>query len=366
NNPEVIELLNEDLDWTWQLGEAVVSQQDDVIAAVEAFRNRAYAAGNLRTDEYQEVSHDEGIIEILPVSADIIHVPYYEPERVVVAQSVPVYHYYEQPRPVYYYPYAGSHAFRHGYFWGVTTAYSIAWSSDRLRVYHSSYRSHPYFGRRYHDRWWYRRPSISVHRSIYSSYNVSSSVRRFDRGDYWRPNRHVRLRRADQRITRSHYYPHQRTHTRSAPVRSRRATPDRMRVGNASGYRPDSRDTRRRIEQRLNRQPTTRIRRPGSAPQEIRREPRARTEHSVSDRRRTVGRPELRRERETTRRSDVRRSQVQRAPREQRRPKYQAPQSRERVRQPRAERRTVQQAKRAPARDRGSRGQRRKVERQPR
>ncbi|MEO1204295.1 MAG: DUF3300 domain-containing protein, partial [Pseudomonadota bacterium] len=46
NYPEVIELLNEDLDWTWQLGEAVVSQQDDVIAAVEAFRNRAYAAGN--------------------------------------------------------------------------------------------------------------------------------------------------------------------------------------------------------------------------------------------------------------------------------------------------------------------------------
>ncbi|MDX1507893.1 MAG: DUF3300 domain-containing protein, partial [Woeseiaceae bacterium] len=92
NYPEVVELLNEDLDWTWQLGEAVVAQQADVVAAIETFRNRAYAAGNLRSDSYQQVDYDDGIIEITPVNDDIIYVPYYEPETVVI----------RQPRRVYY------------------------------------------------------------------------------------------------------------------------------------------------------------------------------------------------------------------------------------------------------------------------
>ena len=55
NYPEAVELLNDDLDWTWRLGEAVVAQQADVIAAVESFRDRAYAAGNLKSDEHQTV-----------------------------------------------------------------------------------------------------------------------------------------------------------------------------------------------------------------------------------------------------------------------------------------------------------------------
>src|SRR5690606_34887888 len=55
NYPEVVELLNNDLDWTWQLGEAVLAQHSDVIDAIQDFRDRAYAAGNLRTDERQIV-----------------------------------------------------------------------------------------------------------------------------------------------------------------------------------------------------------------------------------------------------------------------------------------------------------------------
>ena len=49
NYPEILALLNEDLDWTLQLGDAVVAQQADVVAAVETFRDRAYAAGNFES-----------------------------------------------------------------------------------------------------------------------------------------------------------------------------------------------------------------------------------------------------------------------------------------------------------------------------
>ena len=94
NYPEVVALLNEDLDWTWRLGEAVVAQQADVVGAVEGFRDRAYAAGNLKSDTRQTVARNEGTIEITPVEDDVIYVPYYEPERIVHYQSRPVYHYY--------------------------------------------------------------------------------------------------------------------------------------------------------------------------------------------------------------------------------------------------------------------------------
>jgi len=40
NYPEVIDLMNKDLDWTWKLGAAFVDQQDDVMDAVQQFRNQ--------------------------------------------------------------------------------------------------------------------------------------------------------------------------------------------------------------------------------------------------------------------------------------------------------------------------------------
>ncbi len=206
NYPEVVELLNDDLDWTWRLGEAVVAQQADVVNAVENFRDRAYAAGNLKSDGYQNVARNEGVIEITPVNEDIIYVPYYEPERVVYYQPRPVYYYYPRPCPVYYYPYPSGYAFSRPYFWGVTTAFTIGWTSNHLRVFHHSYHGHPYYGRHYYDRWWYRRPDIHVYNNVYIRNNVNVTVNRYVDGDYWRPSRETRLRARDQRITRNTYY----------------------------------------------------------------------------------------------------------------------------------------------------------------
>lgn len=206
NYPEVVALLNEDLDWTWQLGEAVVAQQADVVAAVEGFRERAYAAGNLRSDGNQIVARNDNVIEITPVTEDVIYVPYYEPTQVVVYQPRTVYHYYPRPYPVYYYPYPSWHSFHSGFFWGVTTAYTIGWRSDRVHVYHHSYLGHPYYGRSYWDRWWYRRPSIHVHNSIYVNRYNYTRTHRYRHGDYWRPRYHRRHYTSNQRITHNRYY----------------------------------------------------------------------------------------------------------------------------------------------------------------
>lgn len=189
NYPDVLNMMNEDIDWTWSLGEAVVRQQADVILAVESFRDRAYAAGNLKTDEYQTVSVDDGgIIEIEPANDDVIYVPYYEPERVVYYSPTPVYHYYATPYPVYYYPYPRHHRFRSGFFWGVTTAFTIGWATDHLHVYHHSYHGHPYYGR-YYDYYgsYWRRPSISIYNSWYVNTRSPYYHYRHKSGDYWRP-----------------------------------------------------------------------------------------------------------------------------------------------------------------------------------
>ena len=150
NYPEVVEMMNEDLDWTWALGEAVLDNQAAVIAAVQVFRDRAYAAGNLRTDARQVVTEDDGVIEIAPADPEVIYIPYYEPERVVVYQSSPAYYYYPYAYPLYYYPYPVGYAFTSPFFWGVTSAFTIGWHTHFLHVHHYTHFGHPYYGHHYY------------------------------------------------------------------------------------------------------------------------------------------------------------------------------------------------------------------------
>ena len=225
NYPDVVGMMDEDIDWTWRLGEAVINQQNDVIAAVESFRDRAYAAGNLKSDEHQNVDYDdEGVLEIVPVSEEIIYVPYYEPAEVVVRQPRRVYYYYPDPYPVYYYPYPTGYRFRSGHFWGVTTAFSIGWSNHYLHVYHPSYWGHPYYGSHYYNHY-YRRPSITIFNNWYVNNNYRTHRHRYRDGDYWRPRARSG---AQQRVRNYHYSPNGSRNSRDFTVRRE----NRLRVGN--------------------------------------------------------------------------------------------------------------------------------------
>ncbi len=191
NYPEVIRMMSEDLDWTWQLGEAVITQEADIIDAVASFRNLAYDAGNLQSDEYQRVATEtvaeKEVITIRQVDERVVYVPYYEPAEVIVYQPRRVYYYYPTPYPVYYYPYSYGYSFSSGYFWGVTTAFSIGWNDYHLRVFHPSYRFHPYYGRRYEPRYFHRRPSIQVFNQVYVDNSRRGPRDRYRDGSYWRP-----------------------------------------------------------------------------------------------------------------------------------------------------------------------------------
>lgn len=214
NYPEVVQMMDDDIDWTWRLGEAVINQQAAIIAAVELFRDRAYAAGNLKSDEYQTVSLEDGAIEIEPVDEEIIYVPYYEPAEVVVYQPQPVYHYYPRAYPVYYYPYPVGHHFASGYFWGVTTAFTIGWSNHYLHVYHPSYYGHPYYGHHYYGHY-YRRPSVNVYNTWYVNNSYRTTQYNHRDGDYWRPRQRSGSRPHSSRVRNRHYPPGSTTQNRS-------------------------------------------------------------------------------------------------------------------------------------------------------
>jgi uncharacterized membrane protein YgcG len=128
NYPEVLDKMNEDLDWTWKLGEAVADQQADVLDAVQSFRAKVDAAGNLESNDkvavVKETQEDQQVIIIESTSTEVIYVPTYQPSTVVVYQTSPYPYYYSSPYPYYYRPAA---AFWTGMFVGAAVGWGMHW-----------------------------------------------------------------------------------------------------------------------------------------------------------------------------------------------------------------------------------------------
>ncbi len=125
NYPDIVKMMSGDLDWTSALGEAVVADQGAVLEAIQAFRRRAEAAGNLKSNDKQVVTVEKTVIQIVPANPEVIYVPQYNPTTVVVAGS-PAWGYWPTPYPVYYYPYPPGAAFATGLIWGA--AIGAAWN----------------------------------------------------------------------------------------------------------------------------------------------------------------------------------------------------------------------------------------------
>ena len=84
--PTVIAMMNDQLDWTQNLGDAVLAQQADVMDAIQRLRVKAEANGKLETTAEQKVTTTQEagkeVIVIEPASPETVYVPYYEPSVV--------------------------------------------------------------------------------------------------------------------------------------------------------------------------------------------------------------------------------------------------------------------------------------------
>jgi hypothetical protein len=118
--PTVLAMMNDDLDWTEKLGDAVLAQQADVMDAIQRLRAKAEANGKLKTTKEQKVTvnkeADQEVIVIEPTSPETVYVPYYEPAVVYGSWDYPDY-------PPYYFPPAP------GWVVGGAVATGIAWGA---------------------------------------------------------------------------------------------------------------------------------------------------------------------------------------------------------------------------------------------
>jgi len=135
NYPEVVKSMSADLDWTSALGEAVVEDQSAVLEAIQVFRRKTQAAGNLKSDAKQTVAVEKEVITIVPSDPQVIYVPQYNPSTVVVAGGYSSWGYYPSPYPVYYYPYPPGAALATGLIWGA--AIGAAWNGGRYGANYS-------------------------------------------------------------------------------------------------------------------------------------------------------------------------------------------------------------------------------------
>ncbi len=116
--PQVLEMLNQQLEWTQQLGYAMQNQQAEVFDAIQRLRARAQSAGTLQSTPQQIVRTEAAPppppgatdpraqnIVIDPADPNFVYVPSYDPSQVYgvwpYADVPPVYY---APLPGYGYP----------------------------------------------------------------------------------------------------------------------------------------------------------------------------------------------------------------------------------------------------------------------
>jgi hypothetical protein len=120
NFPQVLDMMNQKLDWTQKLGDAFLEQQKDVMDTVQKLRLKAYGEGNLQTGEQETVTVDQETIIIEPTNPDVVYVPTYDPTIVYGPWWYPAY------PPYYYYP-PGYVPGRALFWFGAGVALGAAW-----------------------------------------------------------------------------------------------------------------------------------------------------------------------------------------------------------------------------------------------
>jgi hypothetical protein len=138
--PEVVKRLADDIQWTTDLGNAFLSQQRDVMDAVQRMRKKAQDKGTLKTTEQQKVEtqvvESKSVIVIEQANPQVVYVPSYDP---VIVYGSPIYPY----PPIYYPPwgyYAAGVAISFGVgvmmgaFWAGGWGWGCGWGSSNVNI----------------------------------------------------------------------------------------------------------------------------------------------------------------------------------------------------------------------------------------
>lgn len=112
--PQVLAMMDQQLEWTARLGDVFIAQEPQVMETVQNLRQKAYAAGNLRSTEQAYVVQQGEAFAIEPASPEVVYVPYYDPRVAYGSWWWPAY------PPVYWAPWPGYYVYPgFAFAWGV-------------------------------------------------------------------------------------------------------------------------------------------------------------------------------------------------------------------------------------------------------
>jgi uncharacterized membrane protein YgcG len=139
--PKVLEQMNEQIEWTQQLGDAFLAQQADVMTTVQALRKKAAAAGNLKSTPEVAVKTEQAegktVYVIESAKPEVVYVPTYNPATVYGAWAYPAYPPYSMYPP--YYPYAPGVAFATGVIVGAAIWGNANWGGNNVNINTNNY-----------------------------------------------------------------------------------------------------------------------------------------------------------------------------------------------------------------------------------
>jgi hypothetical protein len=126
--PQIIDRMFQNLEWTQDLGEAFLAQQNEVMSTIQIMRQKAYAAGNLKSTSKQNVvvQDDNTTIVIVPAQPQVVYVPMYNPTIVYGTAWAPASWYYP---PTVYAPWPGWNAAAGAVAFGAGVAVGAVWGS---------------------------------------------------------------------------------------------------------------------------------------------------------------------------------------------------------------------------------------------
>src|SRR5476649_2933245 len=136
--PQVLERMDENLQWTQALGDAFLDQQAQVMDVVQTLRRRAEAAGNLRSDDRLRVLDSGSGLMVEQFNPEVAYVPYFDPLVVYGSWWWPAY------PPVHWRPWSGYYSrpgYARGVYWGPPIGVSAGfffgafdWQRHQVRV----------------------------------------------------------------------------------------------------------------------------------------------------------------------------------------------------------------------------------------
>lgn len=95
--PQVLRMMDDNLDWMERLGDAFLADQAAVMDSIQRLRHRAEAAGSLSSTPQAAVTTQGPAIAIEPAGPDMVYIPVYDPQLVYGVWPYPAF-------PPFYFP----------------------------------------------------------------------------------------------------------------------------------------------------------------------------------------------------------------------------------------------------------------------